>query len=174
MKELKDYVRTIPDYPEEGIMFRDITSVIQDPDGLKLAVDSMIECIKDIEFDKVVGPESRGFVFGMPIAYILNKGFCMVRKKGKLPYKTIEASYELEYGKATVEMHVDAINPGERVVVIDDLIATGGTLEAITEMVEKLGGEVVKIVTLMELCGIPHKEKLLKYDMESVISYEGK
>ncbi|MBE5927879.1 MAG: adenine phosphoribosyltransferase [Lachnospiraceae bacterium] len=174
MKELKDYVRTIPDYPHEGIMFRDVTSVIQDPDGLKLAIDSMLNCVKDLEFDKVVGPESRGFVFGMPIAYLLNKGFCMVRKKGKLPYKTIEASYELEYGSATVEMHIDAIKPGEKVVIIDDLIATGGTLEAIIEMVEKLGGEVVKIVTLMELCGIPHKEKLSKYNMESVISYEGK
>ena len=174
MKELKDYVRTIPNYPEEGIMFRDITSVIQDADGLKLAIDSMLECVKNIEFDKIVGPESRGFVFGMPVAYMLNKGFCMVRKKGKLPYKTIEASYELEYGSATVEMHIDAIKPGEKVVIIDDLIATGGTLEAITEMVEKLGGEVVKIVTLMELRGIPHKEKLSKYNMESVISYEGK
>lgn len=174
MKELKDYVRTIPDYPHEGIMFRDVTSVIQDPDGLKLAIDSMLNCVKDLEFDKVVGPESRGFVFGMPIAYLLNKGFCMVRKKGKLPYKTIEASYELEYGSATVEMHIDAIKPGEKVVIIDDLIATGGTLEAIIEMVEKLGGEVVKIVTLMELCGIPHKEKLSEYDVETVIAYEGK
>ena len=127
MKELKDYVRTIPDFPEEGIMFRDVTTVLQDPDGLKLAIDGMQEKIKDLEFDIIVGAESRGFLFGMPLAYNLNKAFVPVRKKGKLPAETISESYNLEYGQATLEIHKDAIKPGQKVVIVDDLIATGGT-----------------------------------------------
>ena len=133
MKDLKDYVRTIPDFPEKGVMFKDITSVLQDSEGLKLAIDKMQEKIEKLEFDVVVGAESRGFLFGMPIAYNLNKSFVPVRKKGKLPGETISESYDLEYGSATLEIHKDAIKPGQKVVIIDDLIATGGTLEAIVK-----------------------------------------
>lgn len=174
MKKVEDYVMSIPDFPEPGIIFRDVTSVVQDKDGLKLAIDGLLEKLEGVEFDAVVGPESRGFVFGMPVAYALNKGFVMVRKKGKLPRETVEAEYELEYGSAVVEMHKDAIKPGQKVVIIDDLIATGGTIEAIAGMIEKMGGEVVKIVFLMELAGLNGREKLKKYDVDSVICYEGK
>ncbi|SKB71255.1 adenine phosphoribosyltransferase [Lachnospiraceae bacterium] len=174
MKTVEDYIRTIPDYPQPGIMFRDITTVVEDPDGLKLAIDEMQRQLEGIDFDVVVGAESRGFVFGMPIAYNLHKGFVMVRKKGKLPCETIEQSYDLEYGQATVEMHKDSIKPGQKVVIVDDLIATGGTIEAIVKMVESLGGEVVHISFLLELAGLNGREKLKKYDVSSVVSYPGK
>ena len=173
MSKVQDYVRSIPDFPEEGIIFRDITSILQDANGLKLAIDSMLDMLKDVDFDVVVGPESRGFVFGMPVAYETNKGFVMVRKKGKLPCDTIEAEYDLEYGKAVVEMHKDSIKPGQKVVIVDDLIATGGTIEAIIGMIESLGGEVVKVIFLMELAGLNGREKLKGYDVDSVIKYEG-
>lgn len=174
MKKVEDYVVSIPDFPEKGIIFRDVTSVVQDKDGLKLAIDGIIEKLDGIDFDVVVGPESRGFIFGMPVAYTLNKGFVMVRKKGKLPRETISASYELEYGSEIVEMHRDAIKPGQKVVIVDDLIATGGTIEAIAGLVEELGGIVVKIVFLMELSGLNGREKLKDYDVASVIRYDGK
>lgn len=174
MKKVEDYVRTIPDFPEPGIMFRDITSVLQDPDGLQAAIQGMEELLKDVEFDLVVGPESRGFIFGVPIAYNLKKGFIPVRKKGKLPCETVEMTYDLEYGTATIELHKDAIRPGQKVVIIDDLIATGGTIEAIVKLVEQLGGEVVKIVFLMELEGLNGREKLKGYNMDAVIRYPGK
>ena len=174
MKRMEDYVRSIPDFPEEGIIFRDVTSVLQDADGLKLAIDSMIGLLEGVEFDVVVGTESRGFMFGVPIAYALGKPFVPARKKGKLPCETISASYELEYGSAEVEMHKDAILPGQKVVLVDDLIATGGTIEACAKMVEELGGTVVKIIFLMELAGLKGREKLEKYDVASVITYEGK
>ncbi len=174
MKTVEDYIRTIPDYPQPGIMFRDITTVVEDPDGLKLAIDEMQRQLEGIDFDVVVGAESRGFVFGMPIAYNMHKGFVMVRKKGKLPCETIEQSYDLEYGQATVEMHKDSIKPGQKVVIVDDLIATGGTIEAIVKMVESLGGEVVHISFLLELAGLNGREKLKKYDVSSVVSYPGK
>lgn len=174
MKKLEEYVRSIPDFPEEGIIFRDITSVLQDKDGLRLAVDQMQDTLKDVEFDIVLGPESRGFIFGVPIAYNLNKGFVPVRKKGKLPCETVEMDYELEYGTATIEIHKDSIKPGQKVVIIDDLIATGGTIEAITKLVNQLGGEVVKIVFLMELQGLNGRDKLAGYDVEAIISYPGK
>lgn len=173
-KELEDYIRSIPDFPEEGIIFRDVTSVLEDADGFALAVDSMQKLLEDIEEDVIVGAESRGFVFGAPIAYNLHKPFVLVRKKGKLPCETIEESYDLEYGSATVEMHKDSIKPGQKVVIVDDLIATGGTIEAIARMVERLGGTVVKIVFLMELAGLKGRERLEKYDVASVIRYEGK
>ena len=173
-KRVEDYVRSIPDFPEKGIIFRDITTVIQDKDGLKLAIDGLIDLVKDVDFDVVVGAESRGFVFGMPVAYELNKGFVMVRKKGKLPCETIQCEYDLEYGSAIVEMHKDSIKPGEKVVIIDDLIATGGTIQAITKMVEQLGGEVVRICFLLELAGLNGREKLKGYDVRSLICYEGK
>lgn len=148
MKRLEDYVRSIPDFPEEGIIFRDITTVLQDKDGLRMAVDQMQACLGDVEYDVVLGPESRGFIFGVPIAYNMHKPFVPVRKKGKLPCETVSMEYDLEYGTATIELHKDAIKPGQKVVIIDDLIATGGTIEAITKLVEMLGGEVVKIVFL--------------------------
>ncbi len=175
MKQIEDYVRTIPNYPEEGIMFRDVTSILQDADGLQLAIDKMVEkCGDPADFDIVIGAESRGFIFGMPVAYNLHKPFVLVRKAGKLPCETISRSYDLEYGSATIEMHKDSIKPGQRVVIIDDLIATGGTIEAACKMVEELGGVVVKCVFLMELAGLNGRDKLKGYDVESVICYEGK
>ena len=174
MKKLEEYVRSIPDFPEEGIIFRDITSVIQDPDGLQLAIDGLDGLVKGTDYDVVVGPESRGFIFGVPVAYKNHKSFVPVRKKGKLPCETISQEYSLEYGTATIEMHKDAIKPGQKVVIVDDLIATGGTIEAIIRLVEALGGEVVKIVFLIELQGLKGREKLKGYDADALIKYEGK
>lgn len=174
MKKIEEYVRSIPDFPEEGIIFRDVTSVLQDADGLKLAIDSMIKMLDGVEFDVIVGTESRGFIFGVPIAYALGKPFVPARKKGKLPCETVSVKYDLEYGSAEVEMHKDAILPGQKAVLVDDLIATGGTIEACARMIEMLGGEVVKIIFLMELAGLRGRDKLQKYDVESVIVYEGK
>ncbi len=174
MKKIEDYVRSVPDFPEEGIIFRDITTVLQDADGLQLAIDSMQKLLEDIDFDVVVGAEARGFIFGVPIAYNLHKPFVPVRKKGKLPFETISQSYDLEYGKAEVEMHKDSIKPGQKVVVIDDLIATGGTVEAAVKLIERLGAKVVRLVFLMELAGLKGREKLEGYDVKSVLCYEGK
>jgi len=174
MKKLEEYVRSIPDFPEEGIIFRDVTSVLQDADGLHLAIDTMQEKIKDLEYDVVAGPESRGFIFGTPIAYNNRKPFVLIRKKGKLPCETVEISYDLEYGQATIEMHKDSIKPGQKVLIVDDLIATGGTTEAMVRLVEQLGGEVVGIVVLIELAGLKGREKLAGYRLESAICYEGK
>ena len=173
MKKLEEYVRSIPDFPEPGIIFRDVTTILQDADGLHLAVDSIRNMLKDVDYDVVVGPESRGFIFGVPIAYNNHKAFVPVRKKGKLPCETISCDYDLEYGKATIEMHNDSIKPGQKVVIIDDLIATGGTTEAIIKLVEELGGVVVKVVFLMELKGLKGREKLNGYDIDAVIQYEG-
>ena len=174
MKKLEDYVRSIPDFPEPGIIFRDVTSILQDADGLRLAIDSIQEELKDVDVDVIVGTESRGFIFGVPVAYNLHKPFVPVRKKGKLPCKTISMDYDLEYGSATIEMHQDSIRPGQKVAIIDDLIATGGTVEAAAKMIESLGGQVVKIVFLMELAGLKGMERLKKYDVSSVIRYDGK
>ena len=174
MKAIEEYVRSIPDFPEPGIIFRDVTSILQDADGLHLAIDLIQEKLKDVDFDVVVGPESRGFIFGVPIAYNLHKPFIPIRKKGKLPCETVSVEYELEYGTATIEMHKDAIKPGQKVVIIDDLIATGGTNEAMVKMIESLGGEVVKAVFLMELAGLKGREQLSQYDVSSLIIYEGK
>lgn len=173
-KKLEDYVVTIPDFPEPGIMFRDITSVIQDPDGLKLAVDGLAGLLKDVDFDLVIGPESRGFIFGVPVAYLRGKGFVPVRKKGKLPRETVSQKYDLEYGQAEVEMHKDAIKPGQKVVIVDDLIATGGSAEAAAKLVEKLGGQIVRMVFVMELAGLEGRKKLAGYDVQSLIVYPGK
>lgn len=174
MKKIEEYVKSIPDFPEKGIIFRDVTSVLQDADGLHLAIDEMQKFLEGVEFDVIAGTESRGFIFGVPIAYNLHKAFVPVRKKGKLPRETVSAEYELEYGKAEIEMHKDAVQPGQKVVLVDDLIATGGTIEAAARLVEELGGEVVKIIFLMELEGLKGREKLKGYDVESVIHYEGK
>ena len=174
MKKLEEYVRSIPDFPEEGIIFRDVTSVLQDADGLHLAIDTMQEKIKDLEYDVVVGPESRGFIFGTPIAYNNRKPFVLIRKKGKLPCDTVSVSYELEYGNATIEMHKDSIKPGQKVLIVDDLIATGGTTEAMIQLIESLGGEVVGIVVLIELAGLKGRERLKDYRLDAAICYEGK
>lgn len=174
MKRLEEYVRSIPDFPEEGIIFRDVTSVLQDAEGLHLAVDTMQEKIQDLEYDVVAGPESRGFIFGTPIAYNNRKPFVLIRKKGKLPCETVEKTYDLEYGTATIEMHKDSIKPGQKVLIVDDLMATGGTTKAMIELIESLGGVVVGIVVMIELAGLKGRERLEGYRVESAICYEGK
>lgn len=174
MKTVKDYVVTIPDFPEPGIMFRDVTSVLQDAEGLRLAIDELQKRLEGVDFDVLVGAESRGFIFGMPLAYNLGKPFALVRKAGKLPRETVSQEYDLEYGTATVEMHTDAIKPGQRVVMIDDLLATGGTMGAGIKLVERLGGQVVKVLFLLELKGLNGRAALNGYDVESVEIYDGK
>lgn len=174
MKEIKDYVRSIPDFPEKGIIFRDVTSILEDAEGLHLAIDLLQEKLEGLDFDVVVGPESRGFIFGMPVAYNLHKSFVPVRKKGKLPCETISEKYDLEYGSAELEIHKSAIMPGQKVVIVDDLMATGGTIEAIIRLVERLGGEVVKSVFLMELEGLEGRKRLTGQNVDSVLKYEGK
>ena len=156
------------------MLFRDITTVIQDADGFHLAIDEMKKKLEGIDFDVIAGAESRGFIFGSPLAYAMNKGLVLIRKKGKLPCETVSQEYDLEYGSAVIEMHKDSIKPGQKVVLVDDLMATGGTVEAAIKLVEQLGGEVVKIVFLMELAGLNGRERLKGYDVESVITYEGK
>ena len=151
-----------------------MTSILQDGEGLHLAIDQLLEMVKDVDFDVIVGAESRGFIFGMTVAYELYKPFILARKPGKLPRETVSMDYALEYGTGTIEMHADSIKPGQKVVIIDDLIATGGTVEAIAKLVEKLGGQVVKICFIMELAGLKGREKLAGYDVESAIIYEGK
>lgn len=174
MKELKSYIRNIPDFPEEGIIFRDVTSILQDAEGLKLAIDELAKKLEGLEFDVIAGAESRGFLFGMPLAYLLHKPFVPVRKKGKLPCETVAKTYDLEYGTATIEIHKDAIKQGDRVVLLDDLIATGGTMKAAAELVEELGGKVVKALFLIELSDLNGREVLKDYDVESVVQFEGK
>lgn len=173
-KPIEEYVRSIPDFPEKGIIFRDVTSILEDADGLQLAIDLMQEKIGDTEFDVVVGPESRGFIFGVPIAYNLHKPFIPVRKKGKLPCETVSIQYDLDYGSAEIEMHKNSIKPGQKVVIIDDLMATGGTIEAITKLIEGMGGVIVKAVFLMELEGLEGRKRLEGVDVETVIAYPGK
>ena len=174
MKKVEDYVRSIPDFPEPGIIFRDVTSILQDADGLQLAIDEMQHFVEEVDCDVICGTESRGFIFGMPIAYNLHKPFVPIRKKGKLPLETVEESYDLEYGSATIEMHKDSIKPGQKVVIIDDLIATGGTIQAIVSLIEQLGGQVVKICFVMELAGLNGRKNLAGCEVESAIVYEGK
>jgi len=171
-EKLEDYVTTIPDFPEPGIMFRDITSIIDDEDGLKMAIDALIELIKDVDFDVLAAAEARGFVFAAPIAYMLHKPLVLVRKKGKLPRETVSESYDLEYGSATIEMHTDSVKPGQKVILVDDLIATGGTLQASAKLVEKLGGQVAGILAIMELKGLNGREKL-PYPIYTLIQYDG-
>ena len=174
MKKLEEYVTTIPDFPEEGIMFRDITTVLQDADGFALAVDAYKKMLEGVDFDVIVGAEARGFIFGATLAYILHKPFVPARKPGKLPRETVSQEYELEYGKASIELHTDSIKKGQKVVIIDDLIATGGTVEAIAKLVERLGGVVVKIAFVMELAGLKGRDRLAGYDVDSAIVYSGK
>ena len=173
MSKVQQYVTSIPDFPKPGIIFRDITSVLGDADGLKLAIDEMSALLDGVEFDMIAGLESRGFLIGLPLAYIFHMPFIPVRKKGKLPRETVEASYDLEYGSAIIEIHKDDIKQGMRVVLVDDLIATGGTLEAAAGLIESLGAKVVKIICLMELKGLKGRERIMKYPVDTVISYEG-
>ena len=174
MKKLEDYVITIPDFPEEGIMFRDITGILKEADGIRLAEDELMEKLEGVEFDAIVGLESRGFLFGMPMAYTMQKPFIPIRKKGKLPRETVERTYDLEYGTATIDVHKEDIFEGEKLVLVDDLLATGGTMEAACRLVESLGGEVVKILFLLELEGLNGRAKLEGYDIESLVKYPGK
>lgn len=174
MSKVEEYIVSIPDFPEEGIIFRDITSLIGNADGLQLAIDEMASLLDGLEFDMVAGLESRGFLFGMPIAYKLHKPFIPIRKKGKLPRETVEATYDLEYGTATIEVHKDDIKPGARIVLVDDLIATGGTLEAAARLLTQQGAEVVKIVCLLELKGLNGRERIKDYSVGTIVAYEGK
>ncbi len=169
--DLKDKIRSIENYPQEGVIFRDITTLLKDAEGMKAAIDEMTAKLDGVEFDIVLGPESRGFIFGMPVAYNLGKGFVPVRKKGKLPAEVISKEYALEYGTATIEMHKDAIQPGQKVVIVDDLMATGGTAKAIIEMVEEMGAEVAALVFLIELDFLEGRKVLPGYRIESVIHY---
>ncbi|MEE1242498.1 adenine phosphoribosyltransferase [Frisingicoccus sp.] len=174
MKKLEDYMVNIPDFPKPGIIFRDVTGVLQDADGLQLSIDALMKELEGLEFDVIAGAESRGFIFGMPLAYNLHKAFVPVRKKGKLPRETVSATYELEYGTDVLEMHKDSIQPGQKVVLIDDLLATGGTAGAMAELVESLGGEVAKVLFLVELVDLKGREKLKDYEVASILKYEGK
>ncbi len=171
MEYLKNKIRSIENFPEEGVIFRDITTLLKDAEGMKVAVDEMAKKLEGIDFDIVLGPESRGFIFGMPVAYNMGKGFVPVRKKGKLPAEVISKEYALEYGTATIEIHKDAIQPGMKVVIVDDLLATGGTAKAIAEMVEEMGAEVAAMVFLIELDFLNGRQALPRYKMESVIHY---
>lgn len=174
MSKIEPYITSIPDFPEPGVIFRDITTAIGSADGLQLSVDEMAALLEGEPFDVVAGLESRGFLFGMPIAYKLHKPFIPIRKEGKLPRETVGATYDLEYGTATIEVHKDDIKPGMRVVLIDDLIATGGTLEAAAHLLEQLGAKVVKIVCLLELKGLHGRDRLKDYPLATVVSYDGK
>lgn len=169
--ELKDYIRSIQDYPKEGILFRDITTLLKDKDAFKLAIDKMAEQVRDKRVDLIVGAESRGFLIGSALAYKMNCGFIPVRKKGKLPYKTISEEYALEYGTDTLYMHEDAIKKGDNVLVVDDLIATGGTALAMIKMVEKLGGNVVGSSFLIELEELNGRKEIEKYPINVLIKY---
>ncbi len=170
--DLKKVIRNINDFPQKGILFYDITTILNSPDALSFAIDKMAEKISDIDFDLIACPESRGFIFGMPLAYKLKKGFVPARKAGKLPYKIVSKSYSLEYGTNSIEIHADAIKPGQKVIIVDDLLATGGTCKALAELIEEVGGEVVAIEFLIELKNLNGRKNLFKYqNILSVIDY---
>lgn len=171
--DFKEKIRTVPHWPIEGVMFRDITTLMQDPEAFAAACDEFHHRYKGMDIDKVVGIDARGFIFGAVLAYKLGVGFVPVRKKGKLPYKTISEEYTLEYGTNSVEMHEDAIDPKERVLIVDDLIATGGTIAAAVSLVEKLGGEVVECVFLVELPELRGREKIKDYEIFTLTEFEG-
>ena len=169
--DLKQTVREIKDFPKEGIDFKDITTLLQDGKALKFAIDEFIADLKDKNVDIIVGPEARGFLMGTPVAYGMGIGFVPVRKPGKLPWEVESFEYDLEYGSSTIEMHIDAIQKGQKVVIVDDLLATGGTTKAIIDLVEKMGGVVAKVVFLIELEGLNGRELLKGYDVESILQY---
>ncbi|WP_343101649.1 adenine phosphoribosyltransferase [Romboutsia sp. MSSM.1001216sp_RTP31141st1_G3_RTP31141_220114] len=169
--DLKQKIREIKDFPKEGVSFKDITTLMQDGEAFKYAIDEFIKNLKDKNIDIVVGPEARGFLTGTPVAYGMGVGFVPVRKPGKLPYETESYQYGLEYGSDTLQIHKDAIKPRQRVAIVDDLLATGGTMEAAAALIEKLGGEVVSMQFLIELESLNGREKLSKYDVNSLIKY---
>ncbi len=168
---LKGKIREIPDFPEKGISFKDITTLLKDGDAFRYAIDKMASDIRDKEFDIIVGPESRGFIIGAPLAYAMQKGFIPVRKPGKLPGETLRYQYQLEYGTDQLEIHKDAIKKGQKVIVADDLLATGGTIHSTIQLVEQLGGEVVGCVFLIELTYLNGRERLKDYDIRTLIQY---
>lgn len=168
---LKDKIRVIEDYPKEGISFKDITTLLQDGEAYKQAIDLCIEEVKDKDFDIIVGPEARGFLIGAPMSYATKKGFVPVRKPGKLPFETVKYEYELEYGTDTLEMHKDAIKPGQKVLIVDDLLATGGTTLSTIKLIEELGGEIVSVLFLIELSFLSGRDTLKDYDVKSIIKY---
>ncbi len=169
--QLKDCIRNIPDFPKPGILFRDITTLLKDNKAFKHALDALVDKYKNKKIDKVAAVEARGFILGGVVAYRLGAGFVPVRKKGKLPWKTNSATYELEYGTDTLELHHDAINPGERVLIVDDLLATGGTVKAVTDLVKQLQGNIVGIAFLIELTDLKGKDKIKEYPVYSLIKY---
>jgi adenine phosphoribosyltransferase len=170
---LKDKIRTVPHWPIEGVMFRDITTLLQDPEAARFAYDELYNRYKDMDVDKIVAIDARGFIFGAVLAYKLNIGLVPIRKKGKLPYNTISAEYTLEYGENIVEMHEDAIDDGDKVVIVDDLIATGGTIAAATQLVEKLGGEIIECAFIVELPDLKGREKIKGYRVFALTEFEG-
>ena len=174
MSKLEDYVITIPDFPKEGIMFRDVTGILMHPDGLRIATDRLVKCLEGVEFDAIASVEARGFIFGAPVAYAMEKPLILIRKRGKLPRETVTKSYQLEYGEATIEIHKDDLKPGQKIVLLDDLMATAGTFKAAIELMESMGASVVKVLCLMELKGLNGREVLKDYEVESLIQYEGK
>ena len=173
MKELKEYIRSIPDFPEKGIIFRDVTSVLQDADALKLSIDELAKRLEGVDFDVIAGAESRGFIFGAPLAYVMHKPFVPIRKKGKLPCETVEKTYDLEYGQDELCVHADAILPGQKVVIIDDLLATGGTVEAIIKMVERMQASVTGVAFVIELDDLKGREKFKDIPVCALTHYEG-
>ncbi|KQI69246.1 adenine phosphoribosyltransferase [Loktanella sp. 3ANDIMAR09] len=175
MKTVEDYIRTIPDFPHEGIMFRDVTTLFADPRGFRIAIDQLLHPYAGMQIDKVVGLEARGFILGGAIAHQLSKGFVPIRKKGKLPARTIEQAYTLEYGEAIVEIHDDALQPGERVLIVDDLLATGGTAEAGIKLCEKLGAQVVGCAFIIDLPDLGGRAKLegMNMDVHALCAYAG-
>jgi len=170
--DLKKHIREIQDFPIKGILFRDITTVLKDPATLKSAIDSMTQLATGLEFDTILGPESRGFIFGVPMAYNMGKGFVPVRKAGKLPAEVVAKEYALEYGTAKIEIHKDAITPGQRFVIVDDLLATGGTAKAVVDLIEEMGGIIVAHLYFIELCGLGGRAALEGQDVRTVLAYE--
>jgi len=170
--DLASTIRSVPDFPIEGILFYDITTLLQNPEALKASVDQLVDHYKDVGVEVIVGMESRGFIFGMPLAYQMDIGFVPVRKPGKLPAETVSESYDLEYGTNTLEIHVDAIEKGQKVLIVDDLLATGGTAKATCNLVEKLGGEIVGVAFVIELNFLKGREKLQGYDVFSLLQYD--
>ncbi|OWV16666.1 adenine phosphoribosyltransferase [Fibrobacter sp. UWB16] len=171
MKRIEDYIIAVPDFPKPGVLFRDITGILSDPDGLKLTLDAFYKTLENVDFDVVVGLEARGFLFGVPIAEHFHKPFVPERKKGKLPRETVEITYNLEYGTACMEVHKDAIKPGQRVVIVDDLLATGGTAKAAAHLVEKMGGKVECFAFVIELADLKGREVLDGYRVESLTKF---
>lgn len=170
--DLKKYIRSVNDFPKKGIVFRDITTLLKDPAAIKLTLKNLFELSKDKDINKVVGIESRGFMFGVPLAERLDAGFIPIRKPGKLPAKTIKETYKLEYGSDSIEMHEDAISPGDKVLLHDDLLATGGTAAAACSLIEKLGGKIIQVSFIIELEFLNGRNKLKDYNVQSLIKYE--